>query len=97
MSDAPELKVVDLEPLRDITPNEQAVKILEHMLELAKKGEVRAVAVAAVDHENAITTIFPEEMHYNPHLHLLGGAIARLQHRFQTEAYEAAQSIRTSI
>lgn len=74
-----EPKVTKLTPIYNVpgTPNETVIEMLETMLERAKAGEVQAIALATVEHDDATGTSFCYENHFAR----LIGAVAMLQHR----------------
>jgi hypothetical protein len=79
MSTPPVISLVDRLP--SALANREAVEILEHHLELAKAGKIKAVALAAVlDNGMAQTACSAADS-----ATMLLGAIGRLWHRFNME------------
>lgn len=94
-------KLVEITPRieanRDLTPNEKVIRVLEWCMEKAKKGELHAVAVAAVDHDNGIVTSWIDQAHKDANVHILAAAIAHLSFRYQNEVYQQTKAERDDI
>lgn len=63
-------------------PDSTLIKNLEELLVEVKKGAIVGVGIAAVTHDECLRTAW-----FGKDGHLIGASIARLHHRYQSEAY----------